>query len=131
MEKIEFKSQICTTREQSERLLKLGIKKETADMMYVTKCATTLGRPIPEKYRSYSLILSSYSSPIDAYAIHIPAWSLHRLLMLKDKGGLIGTGVYINDMNVRECYEVVISRIADLLKNGAFDEDYLENALHK
>ena len=25
-------SQICTTREQSERLLALGLKKETADM---------------------------------------------------------------------------------------------------
>ena len=30
----KFNSQICTSREQSERLLKLGLKKETADMMY-------------------------------------------------------------------------------------------------
>ena len=29
---MEFKSQICTTKEQSERLLALGLKKETADM---------------------------------------------------------------------------------------------------
>ena len=29
-----FNSQICTTREQSERLLALGLKKETADMVY-------------------------------------------------------------------------------------------------
>ena len=28
---MRFKSQICTTREQSERLLALGLKKETAD----------------------------------------------------------------------------------------------------
>lgn len=30
--KFIFNSQICTTREQSERLLALGLKKETADM---------------------------------------------------------------------------------------------------
>lgn len=29
---MNFKSQICTTREQSERLLALGLKQETADM---------------------------------------------------------------------------------------------------
>ena len=48
------------------------------------------------------------------------------LLILLDKSDIVGTGVYINDMNVEECYEVVISRIANLLRIGAFDEDYLE-----
>ena len=32
--KFNFNSQICTTREQSERLLALGLKKETADCYY-------------------------------------------------------------------------------------------------
>lgn len=32
---MEFKSQIATTREQSERMLALGIKPETADMVYL------------------------------------------------------------------------------------------------
>ena len=32
MSEFNFKSQICTSREQSERLLALGLKKETADM---------------------------------------------------------------------------------------------------
>ena len=31
---MEFKSQICTTREQSKRLLALGLKPGTADMVY-------------------------------------------------------------------------------------------------
>ena len=34
--KFNFNSQICTTKEQSERLLALGLKKETADMVYRT-----------------------------------------------------------------------------------------------
>ena len=85
MENFEFESQICTTRSQSERLLALGLKKETADMMYVTHSATPLGRPIPEEYRSYEPILSPYSRPFDVYAIHIPAWSLHRLMEIMPK----------------------------------------------
>ena len=31
---LEFTSQICTTREQSQRLLDMGLKPETADMVY-------------------------------------------------------------------------------------------------
>lgn len=31
---MEFKSQIATSREQSEQLLALGLKPETADMVY-------------------------------------------------------------------------------------------------
>lgn len=34
MEKIEFKSHAYTTREQGERLVALGLKKETADMYH-------------------------------------------------------------------------------------------------
>lgn len=33
MEKFKFNSQICTTIEQSKRLLELGLKPETADMV--------------------------------------------------------------------------------------------------
>ena len=32
---MKFNSQICTTRSQSERLLALGLKAETADMRYI------------------------------------------------------------------------------------------------
>ena len=32
---MEFTSQICTTKEQSERLLDLGLKMETSDMYYL------------------------------------------------------------------------------------------------
>lgn len=31
---LKFNSAICTTHDQSERLLALGLKKETADMFY-------------------------------------------------------------------------------------------------
>lgn len=34
---MKFNSQICTTKEQSERLLALGLKRETADMSISTQ----------------------------------------------------------------------------------------------
>ena len=62
--KFNFKSQICTTREQSERLLALGLKKETADMWYPHFAKTC---PIP--------LIDEVLTTDD-----IPAWSLGRLI---------------------------------------------------
>lgn len=42
---MKFNSQICTTEEQSKRLLALGIKKETADMMLVRDFGYLLEKP--------------------------------------------------------------------------------------
>ena len=64
--KFNFNSQICTTREQSERLLALGLKKETAD------CALL---PLTDKITSV-LVKPSIKDIKDT----IPAWSLGRLL---------------------------------------------------
>jgi hypothetical protein len=63
----EFNSQICTTKSQSERLLALGLKKETADMVwthayYGTWVATASENPLYEESDS------------------VPAWSLGRLI---------------------------------------------------
>ena len=62
--KFNFKSQICTSRFQSERLLALGIKKETADCCWVVEERDNI---------TISLI-------DDAVEYIEPAWSLGRLL---------------------------------------------------
>ena len=62
---MEFNSQICTTREQSERLIALGLKKETADLWWVEL-----------ENGSYALCIVGQYFPKDA----IPAWSLHGLI---------------------------------------------------
>lgn len=64
MVEFNFKSQIATTKEQSERLLALGLKKETADMWYPHFAKTC---PIP--------LIDEVLTTDD-----IPAWSLGRLL---------------------------------------------------
>ena len=65
-----FKSQVCTDKNQSERLLALGLKKETADM-----CHRTNGMGI-----YFITALNPLDNPND-----IPAWSLHRLIEMMPK----------------------------------------------
>ena len=62
--KFNFNSQIATTIKQSERLLALGLKKETADMWYPHFAKTC---PIP--------MIDEVLTTDD-----IPAWSLGRLI---------------------------------------------------
>ena len=65
MSEFNFNSQICADKVQSERLLALGLKKETADM-----CHRTNGMGI-----YFITALNPLDNPND-----IPAWSLHRLI---------------------------------------------------
>ena len=64
--KFNFKSQICTDKIQSEHLLSLGLKKETAD------CALL---PLTDKITS--VLVKPSTNDIKNT---IPAWSLGRLL---------------------------------------------------
>ena len=64
MVEFNFKSQLATTKEQSERLIALGLRKETADMWY------------PHFAKTYPIPLVDEVLTTD----DIPAWSLGRLL---------------------------------------------------
>ena len=85
---MEFATQICTTKEQSERLLALGLKAETADM-YATDMSSKginytgdwkIGS-IP--YCNAISFLNSQGLQLEktAWSI-IPTWSLHRRLAM-------------------------------------------------
>lgn len=134
MEKIEFKSEVCTTKEQSKRLVKLGLKKETADMTLHYERAT-------EDYELQNIPFSRImrlreklnKRPIlgrsgdDLYAKDIPAWSLHRLMEIVMKGDKLGCITHnIHQNNVATYYELVIASIEHLIKIDEFNKDYLE-----
>ena len=108
MSDFNFKSQICTSREQSERLLALGLKKETADMsyQYLNQWDGWFIRPIEEDEKITHM--------------EIPAWSLHRLLaMLTTKRKV---------MLIRfeaDLYDVLIDKIEHEIKEGYFNKEYL------
>lgn len=83
---MEFESQICTTKEQSERLIALGLKKETGDM-YITNMSSK-GINYTDDWKigsiSYCKAMSVWNSlglkPEKTSWSVIPAWSLHRLI---------------------------------------------------
>lgn len=128
---MEINSQICTTREQSERLLALGLKKETADCVTMYYDGWHIGEA---KHFDFD------KDPVE------PAWSLHRLIELLPKwveteedslmlaieqGRLVcyqgviddGQGFVIGHTSL---YDSIICVIEKLIKEGQFNKDYLE-----
>ena len=113
-----FKSQICTTREQSERLLALGLKKETADMALIENWDYDL--------KDVKFFTGEYfERPIDytegMTGHYIPAWSLHRLIELAYgnwKEDIVP--VYLGNS-----YDMLIGRIEFQVKQEKFNKEYL------
>lgn len=118
-----FTSQICTSREQAERLLALGLKKETADCVI-----TSLGQRDRLIHTECPITVTEglNSKKIPNYT----AWSLHRLICLLPSE-------YIYDIDfqrimqdfvfgTQDMYEEMISCIETLIEAGYFYEEYLE-----
>ena len=110
MNELNFNSQICTTREQSQRLLDLGLKPETADMAWV--CVTKEG---------LTQWVMTLNTPKNKPNIDIPAWSLHRLIEIyKD---VEDTSMWsLENVN----YNRLIQCISLAVKHGAFNKEYLK-----
>lgn len=132
---MEFKSQICTTREQSEKLLALGLKKEMADLTlhYERAIEDYKLQDIPfsrimclrEQLNKHPILGRSGD---DLYAKDLPAWSLHRLMEIAMKGDKLGCITHnIHQNNVSTYYELVIASIEHLIKIDEFNKDYLED----
>lgn len=104
MNKLKFNSQVCTTKEQSQRLLDLGLKPETAD------CYNR------EEEYGFSNWIGKPSLPTDT-----PAWSLHRLLCMLDYDNADTFNIMPN-----LAYEDVIATISLRVGCGAFNKEYLK-----
>ena len=130
-----FNSAICTSREQSERLLALGLKKETADAIIPIKFNPDKG-PI--------LVPQDYWISDDPFYLNIregsiPAWSLDRLREMLNKSGVTisfverDTSIIVERygvfQNLCEIWDNVYDNICDaiewLIKEGYFNENYL------
>ena len=125
--KFNFNSQICTTREQSERLLASGLKKETADMNW-------LDHSLTEDYEDWRAT-PIYNDWEEWQGYGIPAWSLGRLIKLMPRTAILHTEegnvrididmyaieILVNDDSIAEA----VSVIEWLIKEGNFNEEYL------
>ena len=114
---LKFNSAICTSLVQSERLLELGLKKETADM-YLQSVLNDEWSPFVPIAFPYSDRPEEIIAP-DVVNV-IPAWSLHRLLMMTTNKRKV--------MLIRcesDLYDVVIKKIEREIKEGNFNKEYL------
>ena len=121
---MNFTSQICTTKEQSERLLTCGLRRETADCLLVEDAFEK------EHYLIFPIVDIDEITENEMNDEPIPAWSLHRLLCLLPTE-------YIADIDFQQVmqdfvfrsqdmYDEVISCIETLIKEGYFYKEYLE-----
>lgn len=126
----EFNSQICTIAEQSQRLLDLGLKPETADMELVYNIFSKTYEPLTKAFPTSN-------------KYEIPAWSLHRLIELLPQDILLDDThyyltinpfkvIYINRHSLwiyqrdEGClYDKLIDTIEWTIKNNFFNKEYL------
>ena len=121
---MNFNSQICTTKEQSERLLTLGLRPETAD------CAHCYTSEEHGEYKFWDIVISDWEPYWDVDDENIPAWSLHRLLY-------IIPNEYFTDIDFQDImqrcifatstlYNDLIDLIEALIKEGYIYSEYLK-----
>jgi hypothetical protein len=140
-----FTSQICTSHSQSERLLALGLKKETADMAYEYK-----PKHLADTDTDKDWVIVAHSP----CGTDIPAWSLNRLIEMMPQGiqdcsyrcfvlvvnsqGVSYEYHYIDEEGkgyedsigctdlFDTLYDDIIAHIEWLIKEGYFNKKYLE-----
>lgn len=125
---LNFNSAICTSREQSERLLALGLKKETGDMHYyhtVDFEGNEVWYPSIIPYENVVMASEFVGETEICLENHtIPAWSLDRLIeILKDSDT---PEDYKVDFYVGlNRYDEIIALIQSLIHIGGFNKEYL------
>lgn len=112
MNELKFNSQVCTTKEQSQRLLELGLKPETADMYYTTyydaNDNNNSARYICVRHKRLPLLSQDIS-----------AWSLHRLMVIGEMG-------YMCFHDIENAYNTCVKRIEENIRFGLFNKEYLK-----
>ena len=113
--KFNFNSQVCTSLEQSRRLLALGLKKETADMYM----SPSYGGGKIIGY--YAPTVRDSDFYFNDFPNDIPAWSLHRLIEM------VAQTQYPYYVISKELpiYDALCERIEWLIKEGYFNKEYL------
>lgn len=123
---MEFNSQICTSAEQSNRLLELGLKPETADMKHFFD-----NRNDYSFFHHWECIPYEWDKEFLVDSENIPAWSLHRLIELGgfnvECKGIFWrvTGTYFSE-SCNKIYDTIIDSIEALITENLFNKEYLK-----
>jgi hypothetical protein len=115
---------ICTTKEQSQRLLELGFKKESADMCFFRSTDVDVENP-------YTRIV------VDDYILNslegddnIPAWSLSTLMEMLPKSIRYNDLIHYMEIQTdEECYDIeyhIFDGEREWYLSGGYDKDIFE-----
>ena len=130
---MKFNSQICTTREQSERLLALGLKKETADME-IHNFKDDEQETFEIGYANKGYMEPEFAEIVDC----LPAWSLGRLVEIINKCNFESFESerwkkeakkfcrYVLVSYSDDLIETSVEIIEALIEKGYFNKEYLE-----
>lgn len=116
---MNFNTRISTSVEQSRILLALGVKKETADMVWIAEMGYDEKNHCTYDAEDYFLRPIDYLEG-EEHRENVPAWSLHRLI------AMCPDFVIAEQKNHEKLYEQVIVNIKFAIEEGSFDERYLE-----
>lgn len=122
MNELKFNSQVCTTKEQSQRLLDLGLKPETADMVYEYEGT------YPYDCNLRILEDGDYISS-NIITEDIPAWSLQRLFEMicnKECDKYYYFDFSMDYDSMMDVYDSIIEVIERHIKNKFFNKEYLK-----
>ena len=126
MNELKFNSQVCTSIEQSQHLLDLGLKPETADMVLIKELAYDEVAHCTYDADTYMIRPIDYLEG-ERHRGHITAWSLHRLLSIGINGDYMGLwNININIDTVEDLFEQLIKLIEWTIKDGVFNKEYLK-----
>lgn len=127
---MKFNTQVCTTREQSERLLALGLKKDTADCRWVGLVKDAKGNDIPKKKQVwFTKTREDERAMVCGFMRYdyIPAWSLHRLVsMCADNNFLSSNQISLYNFST---YDRAIDLAEYLISHNHFNKQYLNQDL--
>lgn len=146
---MKFTSQIATNVEQSEKLIALGLKYETADMHSYRHTEIDNTETWELSVVPYSNMISAANMFNESYIVdHIkPAWSLHRLIEMMpqwlhtidgsfkltiDQGKLVCYREISDEVQTfvfghTSLYDSIIDTIEKLIKEGLFITEYLKD----
>lgn len=123
-------TKICTSIEQSKKLLELGIDRNTVDMYWFNRhidlTETKYELFVVDRSNKHIDFFNSYAVAVDNYEI-IPAWSLSALLeLMPDKISINNESYYLSFK--KKCVEFRGPITCDGQKSKSFEMDNIIDA---